>query len=373
MEVGIITPRYPPTYAGGGEISAQLLAEQFQKRDEVSTVEVITFDGSREEKVNGVTVRRLSDVPQYPYTLPNEVAYRKLQNIELDFNVLHGYNMHLHPAIGRVSNEYNIPAVATLNAYPLLDWKQINVNPSLQRRMYEITLLRLERPRLKRMMRNIDIFLPLSGTVERVYREHGFEEAAFRVIPNMIDSSFTVPNQREKDPGQARLLYVGYLRDSKGVRYLIDSMRRLPNRFTLRVVGDGPKKEALMDRAARNGVSERVTFTGKVPYEEVAQEYADADVFVHPGVWPEPFGRTVLEAMQASLPVVATNIGGPSETVPQPELRCTPADPVDLSESIKHAYENRESIGRENETLVRQEYHPDTIIPQFLEVYSNLT
>lgn len=374
MDIALVTPRYPPTYAGGGEISAQLLADQLSERRWVDGITVYSFDGETTETVDGVTVRRLGDVPQYPYTLPNELAYRRLRGLELDCDLLHAYNMHLHPAVGRLAARWEIPSVATLNAYPLVDWEDIGVTPSLKRRAYERTVLRLERPRLTRLMRNIDVFLPLSGAVEHVYRERGFADSEFEVIPNMLDPSFKIPDGDVDAPDNAsvRLLYVGYLRDSKGVRFLVDAVERLPSTYSLTVVGGGPEHDSLVERASRVNAADRITFTGRIPYEEVTRAYADADVFVHPGVWPEPFGRTILEAMQAGLPVVATSVGGPAETVPQPELLCEPEDPDALYNSIKSAAADHDRIGAENADWVRQEYHPDVVVPQFRRVYERV-
>jgi glycosyltransferase involved in cell wall biosynthesis len=267
--------------------------------------------------------------------------------------------------------QLNTPAVATLNAYPLIDWSQVGITPSLQRKLYERTLLRLERPRLKRQMRNIDLFLPLSRAVEEVYREHGFEDADFEVIPNMLDSDFDVPDSSVSSDS-LRLLYVGHLRDTKGVRYLVDAMGLLPSKFELTVVGGGPEQTGLEARAAENPAADRIEFTGNIPYEAVARSYTDADVFVHPGIWPEPFGRTILEAMQAGLAVVATDVGGPGETVPNEELLCMPGDAEDLADSTEYAADRAEAVGRSNEQYVSKQYHPDVVVPKFAEAYERV-
>ncbi len=368
MDIAIITPNYPPTHRGGGEISVQLLSEQLCKEDGCE-VSVYSFDGDRKQTINGVNVHRLGNIPQYPYTLSNKIAHRKLNAEGVNCDMLHAYNMHLHPTVGRLSTEFDLPSVGTLNAYPLFDWAQIGVNPSLQRRLYERTLLRLERPRLKRMMQSIDVFLPLSSAVKRVYQERGFQGSSFKIIPNMIDPSFSFPDPGKSLSEKAKLLYVGYLRNSKGVRFLIDAMQWLSNEYTLKIVGDGPQRASLQKRVQNVNLSDRITFSGEVSYKEVTRQYVNTDVFVHPGVWPEPFGRTILEAMQAGLPVVATDVGGPGETVPQPELLCPPRDPKKLADSIKYAYEHRDQIGAENERIVHEKYHPDVVVPQFLETY----
>ena len=367
--LALVTPRYPPTHAGGGEISARLLAEQLQARDEIDEVVVYSFDGKSTETVGDIAVFRLAEVPQYPYTLPNEIAYRKIMAVDVNCDVIHAYNMHLHPAVGRLSKALDIPTVATLNAYPLIEWENVNVTPSSRRRLYEQTLLRIERPRLLKQMAHIDVFLPLSSAVEHVYRNNGLRNADYQVIPNMLDLSFEIPNGETKQTDGTRLLYVGYLRDTKGVRYLIDAMGFLPEQIELTVVGDGPEREALESQVEKSAAFDRIEFTGSIPYEEITRAYSNADIFVHPGVWPEPFGRTILEAMQAGLPVVATDIGGPREIVPQPELLCPPREPKKLAESIKYAYYNQDVIGRENKQIVHRKYHPDTVVPQFLEMY----
>lgn len=371
MDLVFITPRYPPNHAGGGEISARLLAEELHSRD-IADVTVYSFDGDAVEEVGGVRVHRLADLPQYPYSIPNEIAYRELRDVDVECDVLHAYNMHLHPAVGRLSEPLDVPAVATLNAYPLIDWEDVGVTPSLKRRMYEATLLRLERLRLKRQMRNVDLFLPLSSAVERVYREHGFADSEFQVVPNMLDESFDVPKGGIGGSDRRRLLYVGYLRDSKGVRYLVDAMEFLPGCFELTVVGGGPEEEPLRKRASNSNAADRIELTGQVPYDRVEQAYADADVFVHPGVWPEPFGRTILEAMQAGLPVVATNVGGPAETVPQEELLCEPGNPTDLADAIERAASRADEVGAANHEFVREQYHPDAVVPQFEAAYERV-
>jgi len=188
----------------------------------------------------------------------------------------------------------------------------------------------------------------------------------------MIDPEFNPPTRLENNSGGCRLLYVGYLRDSKGVRYLIDAIDLLPPAFELTVVGDGPKQDVLENRAEDSDAADRIEFTGAIPYESVTQAYANADVFVHPGVWPEPFGRTILEAMLSGLPVVATNVGGPADTVPEAELLCEPADPESLRESIEYATKNRDRIGAENKRLVRERYHPDAVVPQFRQAYESV-
>jgi len=90
-------------------------------------------------------------------------------------------------------------------------------------------------------MRNIDLFLPLSMAVEEVYREHGFEDADFEVVPNMLDSDFDVPDSSVQSDS-VRLLYVGHLRNTKGCGTSWTRWRCSP-KFELTVVGGGPEHQ----------------------------------------------------------------------------------------------------------------------------------
>jgi len=371
FDIGIITPRYPPSHAGGGEISVKLLADQLAERG-VADITVYTFDGTATETSNGTVIKRLGTIPRYPYTLANGVAYRRLRHHIGGHDLLHAYNMLLHPAVGRLSTISGVPSVATLNGYPFVNSASIGIRPSRKRRVYEHTLLRGERPFLFGQMGGLDTLLPLSRAVKDVYERHGLQGASLEVIPNMIDPSLMITRSSSSD-GISRLLFVGHLRDQKGVRFLIDAMEALPTECELTVVGDGPRREALERRRSANSAAERIRFLGHLPYDQVVQAYAAADVFVHPGTWPEPFGRTILEAMQAGLPVVTTDVGGPADVVTQPQLRCTPGDSGALASAIARAITDPDAIGRENMREVHARYHPDVVISQITDVYSQLT
>ena len=349
----------------------KLLADQLAERG-IADVTVYAFDGDSTEISDGTVVRRLGTIPRYPYTLANGVAYRRLRNQMADHDLLHAYNMLLHPAAGRLSATSGVPSVATLNGYPFINPASIGIRPSRKRQVYEHTLLGAERPFLFRQMGGLDRFLPLSHAVKDVYQRHGLRGASFDVIPNMIDPSLELTRSPSSD-GISRLLFVGHLRDQKGVRFLIDAMEVLPTECELTVVGDGPRREALERRRSASPAADRIRFLGHLPYDQIVQVYAHADIFVHPGTWPEPFGRTILEAMQAGLAVVTTDVGGPADVVTQPELRCKPGDRDALASAIARAITDPDAIGRENMRDVHARYHPDIVIPQITGVYSQLT
>ena len=83
-------------------------------------------------------------------------------------------------------------------------------------------------------------------------------------------------------------------------------IREIPNARLL-VVGDGPDRERLVERAAVQGVGHAAIFAG---YQGQTRPFFEVmDVLAHPA-GSEAFGLVLVEAMFAGLPVVATNVGG---------------------------------------------------------------
>jgi glycosyltransferase involved in cell wall biosynthesis len=116
------------------------------------------------------------------------------------------------------------------------------------------------------------------------------------------------------------VLAVGTLRDCKGFDTLIATVPRLvasgvPTWLT--IVGDGEDRADLEQLAARLGVAERVRFTGYVPHEDVAGEYARASVLVHPARSANHFGipNVILEAQAARVPVVCSPLPALAELI----------------------------------------------------------
>ena len=109
------------------------------------------------------------------------------------------------------------------------------------------------------------------------------------------------------------LALVAVLREGKGHEVAIEAVARLQDRFptlTLLVVGDGPLRKRIEALAAPLG--DRVIFTGH--RGDVAELLGAVDVLLHPTSM-DAFPTVLLEACAASLPVLATRVGGIPEIV----------------------------------------------------------
>lgn len=110
------------------------------------------------------------------------------------------------------------------------------------------------------------------------------------------------------------ILYLGRLEESKGLRYLLEAFRRVKEKATLVVAGDGREHSELKRLAEACGLGERIRFAGYVAPDASLPYYAMAYAFVLPSVTTragrEPWGLTVNEAMNQRVPVIASESVG---------------------------------------------------------------
>lgn len=203
--------------------------------------------------------------------------------------------------------------------------------------------------------------------------ESGHEDV--RTIPNGVDlDRFDLDADRTQD-----VLFLGRLAPKKRVSDLIDAFARIAEEFpesTLRIVGTGPKREKLEDQVQTTGISNQVSFEGRVSDDAVPQYYASAGVFVLPSVW-EGHPLTLLEAWAASTPVVASSVEGIEEFVGQDETGylVPPKSPEELAQAIRIALENpdrAERWGSNGRELVEEQYSWEGVANRTYNLYRDL-
>ncbi len=152
------------------------------------------------------------------------------------------------------------------------------------------------------------------------------------VIPNFVDTERYAPGPRRTlaelglpgasgaaSEGPAVLVHVSNFRPLKRVddvvRIFAEVQRVRP--AVLLLIGDGPERSRVEALARQLGLSNRVVFVGKmVSFVELLQA---SDVFLMPSE-SESFGLAALEALSCGVPVVASDVGGIPEVVPEGEV-----------------------------------------------------
>lgn len=137
---------------------------------------------------------------------------------------------------------------------------------------------------------------------------------------------------------------IGSLTLHKGHIFLIDAivkLRELGFVPQVLIVGDGPLRGELMAKVALHGLEEQVLLLGRK--DNVSQILPHFDIFVLPSL-REGFPITILEAMAAGLPVIATDVGGNREAIAHGEtgLILPPADADALVSALRTMIENPE-------------------------------
>lgn len=171
---------------------------------------------------------------------------------------------------------------------------------------------------LKDFMRRCQhIVVPSESMKEILVRDYGLQDR-YTVIPTGIDldpfASASGEEVRAREGwGEDRVLIsVGRLAREKNWQMLLQAVARARQHHPdlhLVLVGDGPEKSALQGLAMELGLSGRVTFTGELPFDQVAAYLKAADLFGFASV-TETQGLVTLEAMAAGLPVVAVEASG---------------------------------------------------------------
>jgi len=140
-------------------------------------------------------------------------------------------------------------------------------------------------------------------------------QARTRIVPNALSPSFAPdPDRVDRlrrtlglSPDDRTLLLVAKLHPNKGQRLALDLLARLGPAHRLLLVGEGPDRPVLEQRACDLGLSSRVCLTGH--RDDVADLMGVADLVLVPSV-EEAFSLTAAEALLCGVPVVAARTGG---------------------------------------------------------------
>jgi glycosyltransferase involved in cell wall biosynthesis len=117
---------------------------------------------------------------------------------------------------------------------------------------------------------------------------------------------------RETSNGIPTVIMVARFAPQKNQAMLLDAASRIPVPFRIQSAGTGPTMAEIEAKARDLGLSERTSFLGD--RSDISDLLRAASIFALPTNW-EGFPLSILEAMRASLPIVASDVGGVSEAV----------------------------------------------------------
>lgn len=171
------------------------------------------------------------------------------------------------------------------------------------------------------------------------------------------------------------LLFVGRLRIRKGVEVLLRALERLSAEGSvphLLIAGDGERNQLLQDRCRDLGLTGGVTFLGRCSAKQVRSLLSSAYALVVPSIY-EGMPLVILEAMEASLPVVASGVSGIPEVVLDGETGWVvePEDSVELARALAEVIGNSEAAGargRAGRVRLENHFRPLRVADRWLEL-----
>jgi glycogen synthase len=221
--------------------------------------------------------------------------------------------------------------------------------------------------------------LGITPRLSKLLISDGAAENRIHVIPPGVNPSlFEGPFE---DPfsgvGRSRVLFVGRLAPQKGVDTLVAAAGLLKDPCAqVLLVGDGPERKALERETERLGVGDRLHFVGFVTHDRLPTAMAHADVLVLPSLYEE-LGTVLLEAMQAGLPIVASETGGIPDVIEDGVngLLVPPGDPEALARGIDRILSDGDLARRLSEGAQERgkDYDWEVLAERVLRVYQGLT
>jgi len=179
------------------------------------------------------------------------------------------------------------------------------------------------------------------------------------------------------EPDSLIILTVARLHPQKGHKYLIEAIPRILRDFSqarFLFVGEGELTEELKAQVRGADLEKYVRFLGV--RQDVPQLLAISDLFVLPSLW-EGLPNSVLEAMAAGVPVVATYVDGTPEIIDDGDtgLLTPPADPVALEQAIRRLLKDESlqtSIAKAAKKHVERKFSRDANTIAFIDLYQSL-
>jgi glycosyltransferase involved in cell wall biosynthesis len=248
-------------------------------------------------------------------------------------DVVHFHNVYhqLSPSVVRATVRTGVPSVMTLHDYKLAcPSYQLLAHGSPCTACLDHGVWQAARTRCKddslaassmlaveswvhrriRAYAGVDVFICPSRFLRDVMARAGVYPDRMRVVPHFVEANTGPVNPGHGGP----VVFAGRLSAEKGVDTLVRAAALLPEGSTVVIAGDGPARSDL-EQLAEVVAPGRVDFVGRLPKEELLRRVSAATAMAVPSRWYENQPMTVLEALTAATPVVASDMGGIPELV----------------------------------------------------------
>ncbi|WP_394993446.1 glycosyltransferase [Emticicia sp.] len=225
---------------------------------------------------------------------------------------------------------------------------------------------------LKSSNQTIVVSPSLKNTITKLTNQKIGENIS--VIPNGIDLAKFFPLNRNNQTAPFKLLYIGNLLETKGVKVLLDAYLLISKEktFHLSIIGDGDLLEYCNNFILKNNLQEYVKIFGAIPNQELPQIINQNHLLLLPS-YSEGFGVVVIEAVSCGTPAIATACGGPEFIINDPSLgKIIPiGDVTALAQAIENVRANYDYNTLEMHNNMKERFGWEVIAQQILKKYDS--
>ena len=205
-----------------------------------------------------------------------------------------------------------------------------------------------------------------------------------RNIPRSVDlSRFVHKKLHEKGKSQQTIAIIGRITQLKGHVYFLKAMGKVIRSFPyakIWIIGDAPPnkqdyKRELITLIKRVGIQNNVEFLGN--RQDVPELLPEIDVVVFSSIVHESFGRVIIEAQSAGVPVVASSMGGVVDIIEDGKtgLLVPPRDSDAIAKSVVRLLNDKDLVQRFAEAAqekIKNEYTLDIMSSRTVAVYEEI-
>ena len=326
MKVAFVTFEYPPFVQGGAGVVAEKLTKGLARLGHKVHVIAPRIAGSEEHEItDSVFVHRINFVNKPLLSAPSywinlRKRFRAIEKEIDSFDIVHGSNVSDFSLTKKITKA---PRVLTTHhlARSVLNTTRPTYFNRIKNLGGEIGIVPyIEKVCINRADKIIAVSNYTKKELTSIYNVPG--EKIEVIYNGMEQKSFDFNEEEKKEirdkfgiHKRSTVMFVGRVEERKGLSLLLQAFKQVLTQIDahLIVVGSGDQKR-YKQLACSLGIMNRVIFTGYVDELSLRKLYSICDVFVSSSRL-EGFGLTIMEAMSAGKPVVATKVGGIPEIV----------------------------------------------------------
>ena len=383
MRIGIFTDTYTP-FINGVTTSVVMLKKALERKGHTVYIVTVNAENMKYEVEGNGKVIRIPGIPIgiYDYRLTGIYPIKAINMIrKWNLDVIHSQTEFGIGTFARIlAKQLNIPLVHTYHTM-YEDYVHYIThgyfNRSSKKIVEYLTLFYCDKT-------ISELVVPTKKAYELFKQKYKVDRNVY-IVPTGIDvekfykeknKNINITEKR-KELGLSKddfvILFVGRIGSEKNIDLLLSAMNSLitiSNNIKLLIVGDGPVLENYKNYVIKNKLEQNIIFTGKVPWNKINTYYLISDCFTTAS-HTETQGLTVIEAMAASLPVVAIKDESFTDTVINELNGLVFRNKREYKKCITRLYQDKNLLKKlSNQARISAETHSSKYFAeQLLDVY----